>query len=194
MIKPQIAEERLSQKSDVEFLLKQENVLSILANKEDSIYIQGGGITYLDLAVELEEIKKAVMYFYEHDCGNVTKKGKWGEIKDNAEMIVNPHDPTKNLPFPSYIWVTEKNCGDTIKELDTKLKEIEIQKDNHPDFKYKEKYVLELATWNKNLEAVKIIGDFKVLPMNATVTILTDNETTYDTYMQALDHIMQGLN
>ena len=30
--------------------------------------------------------------------------------------------------------------------------------------------------------------------MNATVTILTDNETKYDTYMQVLDHIMQGLN
>jgi biopolymer transport protein ExbD len=196
MIKPQISEERLSQKSDVEFLLKQENVLSILANKEDSIYIQGGGLTYLDLAVELEEIKKAVMYFYEHDYNkpskNALKKDRY--IAKNNEIITNPYDPSKELPFPSYIWVSETNCNDTIKELELRLKEIESQNENHPDFEYKEKYVLELATWNKNLDAVKIIGDFKVLPVNATVTILTDNETTYDTYMQVLDHIMQGLN
>jgi len=191
MIKPQIAEERLSQKSDVEFLLKQENVLSILANKEDSIYIQGGGVTYLDKAVELEEIKKAVIYFYEHDY---IKDPNNNYIFPNGEIVANPHDQSKELPFPDYINVTLTNCNDTIEKLEEKLKLIEQLKENHPEYESKEKFVLELVTWNKNLDAVKVIGEFKMLPINATVTILTDNETKYETYMQVLDYIMQGLN
>lgn len=194
MIKPQISEERLSQKSDVEFLLKQENVLSILANKEDSVFIQGGGITYQDRAVDYERIKDAVMYFYEHDY-QTDPTNKY--VLRNNEVKVNPYDPSKNLPFPSYINVTLKNCNDTLEKLEEKIKQIEALEASDPDnpeIKVKEKYNLELATWSKYLEAVKILGDFKVLPINATVTILTDNETKYETYMQVLDYIMQGLN
>ncbi len=194
MIRPQIAEERLSQKSDVEFLLKQENVLSILANKQDSIYIHGGGVTYADKSVELEQIKNAVIYFYEHDY---IKDPANKYILQNDEIVVNPHDPTKKLPFPSYINVTVQNCNDTIKELNEKLKlisELEKSDPENPEIKLNEKYILELATWNKNLEAVNLLGDFKVLPVNATVTILTDNETKYETYMHVLDYIMQGLD
>ena len=101
--------------------------------------------------------------------------------------------PYENVPFN----VTLSNCNDTLEKLQEKLKQIEDLKNSDPEnpaIKLKEKYDLEQANWSKNLEAVKIVGDFKVLPMNATVTILTDNETKYDTYMQVLDHIMQGLN
>ena len=183
MIKPQISEERLSQKSDVEFLLKQENVLSILANKEDSVFIQGGGITYQDRAVDYERIKDAVMYFYEHDY-QTDPTNKY--VLRNNEVKVNPYDPSKNLPFPSYINVTLTNCNDTLEKLEEKIKQIEALEASDPDnpeIKVKEKYNLELATWSKYLEAVKILGDFKVLPINATVTILTDNEIR--TYLKA---------
>ena len=186
MIKPQVSEERLSQKSDVEFLLKPENVLSILANKEDDIYIQGGGNT-LDEAVELDKIKDAVIYFYEH---NYTKTANKYKLKNNEKVIKNG----KKLPFPSYINVTLSNCKDTIDKLNVILDEIENFNGDHPDFEQKEKYKLERDNWNNNLNAVKILGEFKVLPINATVTILTDNETKYDIYMQVLDQIMQGLN
>jgi biopolymer transport protein ExbD len=202
MIKPQISEERLSQKSDVEFLLKQENVLSILAPKPhpdynpdgDSVNILGGGITYRDGFCDFTRIKEAVIYFYEHDY-KTHPANKY--VLSNNEITINPNDPSKFLPFPSYINVTLSNCNDTLEKLQEKLKQIEELKNSDPEnpaIKLKEKYDLEQAYWSKNLEAVKILGDFKVLPMNATVTILTDNETKYDTYMQVLDHIMQGLN
>ena len=38
---PQVHEERLPQKSDVEFLLNERNVLQIMANKNDKIGIEG---------------------------------------------------------------------------------------------------------------------------------------------------------
>ena len=74
------------------------------------------------------------------------------------------------------------------------ISELEKSDPENPEIKLNEKYILELATWNKNLEAVNLLGDFKVLPVNATVTILTDNETKYETYMHVLDYIMQGLD
>ena len=56
------------------------------------------------------------------------------------------------------------------------------------------KFKAELFTWESNMSAQKIIGDFKVIPSLATVTIKTHDNTQYDIYMQILDQIMQGLN
>ena len=72
---PQVHEERLPQKSEVEFLLNEKNVLQIMANKNDKIGIEGE-------FAEMADIKDAVIEFYEHDPGtrnqpeyiNVTRK------------------------------------------------------------------------------------------------------------------------
>jgi len=59
---PQVHEERLPQKSDVEFLLNERNVLQIMANKNDKIGIEGE-------FAEIEDIQQAVKNFYEHKPG-----------------------------------------------------------------------------------------------------------------------------
>ena len=59
---PQVQEERLPQKSDVEFLLNEKNVLQIMANKNDKIGIEGE-------FAELEDIQHAVIKFYQHEDG-----------------------------------------------------------------------------------------------------------------------------
>ena len=59
---PQVQEERLPQKSDVEFLLNEKNVLQIMANKNDKIGIEGE-------FAELEDIQQAVIKFYQHEDG-----------------------------------------------------------------------------------------------------------------------------
>ena len=59
---PQVHEERLPQKSDVEFLLNERNVLQIMANKNDKIGIEGE-------FAEIEDIQKEVKKFYQHKEG-----------------------------------------------------------------------------------------------------------------------------
>ena len=59
---PQVHEERLPQKSDVEFLLNEKNVLQIMANKNDKIGIEGE-------FAEIEDIQNAVKNFYQHKEG-----------------------------------------------------------------------------------------------------------------------------
>ena len=59
---PQVHEERLPQKSDVEFLLNEKNVLQIMANKNDKIGIEGE-------FAEIEDIQNAVKKFYQHKEG-----------------------------------------------------------------------------------------------------------------------------
>lgn len=59
---PQVHEERLPQKSDVEFLLNERNVLQIMANKNDKIGIEGE-------FAEMEDIQKEVKKFYQHKTG-----------------------------------------------------------------------------------------------------------------------------
>tara|TARA_Y100001978_G_scaffold156247_1_gene141753 strand:- start:640 stop:1341 length:702 start_codon:yes stop_codon:yes gene_type:complete len=85
---PQVQEERLPQKSDVEFLLNEKNVLQIMANKNDKIGIEGE-------FAEMEDIKDAVIKFYQHDEG------------------------ARNLP--SYIEVDKATCEDTIESLEAAL-------------------------------------------------------------------------
>ena len=85
---PQVQEERLPQKSDVEFLLNEKNVLQIMANKNDKIGIEGE-------FAEMEDIKDAVIKFYQHDDG------------------------ARNLP--SYIEVDKATCEDTIESLEAAL-------------------------------------------------------------------------
>ena len=59
---PQVQEERLPQKSEVEFLLNERNVLQIMANKNDKIGIEGE-------FAEMSDIKEAVKEFYVHPEG-----------------------------------------------------------------------------------------------------------------------------
>ena len=59
---PQVHEERLPQKSDVEFLLNERNVLQIMANKNDKIGIEGE-------FAEITDIQSAVKKFYQHKDG-----------------------------------------------------------------------------------------------------------------------------
>tara|TARA_B100001287_G_scaffold268130_1_gene264056 strand:+ start:14311 stop:15006 length:696 start_codon:yes stop_codon:yes gene_type:complete len=59
---PQVHEERLPQKSDVEFLLNERNVLQIMANKNDKIGIEGE-------FAKMEDIKNEVKKFYQHKPG-----------------------------------------------------------------------------------------------------------------------------
>ena len=59
---PQVHEERLPQKSDVEFLLNERNVLQIMANKNDKIGIEGE-------FAEMEDIQREVKKFYQHKIG-----------------------------------------------------------------------------------------------------------------------------
>jgi len=59
---PQVHEERLPQKSDVEFLLNERNVLQIMANKNDKIGIEGE-------FAEITDIQNAVKKFYQHKDG-----------------------------------------------------------------------------------------------------------------------------
>ncbi len=81
---PQVHEERLPQKSEIQVLLSERNVLQILANKNDKIGIEGE-------FAELEDIKDAVMEFYVHPVGaenqpiytNVTEK----LCKDTLETL-----------------------------------------------------------------------------------------------------------
>ena len=59
---PQVHEERLPQKSDVEFLLNERNVLQIMANKNDKIGIEGE-------FADISDIQNAVKKFYQHKNG-----------------------------------------------------------------------------------------------------------------------------
>tara|TARA_B100000497_G_C7643838_1_gene387121 strand:+ start:278 stop:973 length:696 start_codon:yes stop_codon:yes gene_type:complete len=61
---PQVHEERLPQKSDVEFLLNERNVLQIMANKNDKIGIEGE-------FAEMEDIQREVKKFYQHKAGTL---------------------------------------------------------------------------------------------------------------------------
>ncbi len=148
---PQVHEERLPQKSEINFLLSERNVLQILANKNDKIGIEGE-------FAKLEDIKDAVQEFYVH--------------------------PPSAIDQPEYIQVTESICNDTIRKLEDVLLV-------YPDAAL---YQIELGIWTQRSEAVKMLGDFKTLHNNATISIQLDNSTKYETYMQVLDQIMQGLN
>ena len=59
---PQVHEERLPQKSEIEFLLNKTNVLQIQATKTDKIAIE-------EEFAKLEDIKDAVKEFYVHKDG-----------------------------------------------------------------------------------------------------------------------------
>ena len=118
MIKPQVADERLSRSSEDEppVLLKPENVLSILAPESGEIYISGGGFLFDDGPLELEEIKKAVIYFYEH-AHKPDPNNNYRFL--NNEKILNTYTPESGdyLPFPSYIRVSLLNCEKKLKNL-----------------------------------------------------------------------------
>ena len=149
---PQVHEERLPQKSDVEFLLNERNVLQIMANKNDKIGIEGE-------FAEITDIQNAVKKFYQHKDGTPNQ--------------------------PSYIEVTRKICEDTLESLENAL-------NVYPDAPL---FKIEQDAWKKRLDAcVAFGGGFQTLPNNATVSIQLDNSTTYVTYMNVLDQIMQGLN
>jgi biopolymer transport protein ExbD len=60
---PQVHEERLPQKSEIEFLLNKTNVLQIQATKTDKIAIE-------EEFAELDDIKAAVKEFYVHKKGD----------------------------------------------------------------------------------------------------------------------------
>ena len=149
---PQVHEERLPQKSDVEFLLNEKNVLQIMANKNDKIGIEGE-------FAEIEDIQKEVKKFYQHKPG------------------------TPNMP--DYVEVSRKICEDTLESLELALQ-------SYPDAAL---YKIEQDAWNRRLNACIAFGSgFKTLPNTATVSIQLDNATKYETYMNVLDQIMQGLN
>ena len=149
---PQVHEERLPQKSDVEFLLNERNVLQIMANKNDKIGIEGE-------FAEIEDIQQAVKNFYEHKPG------------------------APNMP--EYVEVNRKICEDTLEKLDFALQA-------YPDAAL---FKIEQGAWQRRLDACIAFGDgFKTLPNTATVSIQLDNATKYETYMNVLDQIMQGLN
>ena len=149
---PQVHEERLPQKSDVEFLLNQKNVLQIMANKNDKIGIEGE-------FAEMEDIQKAVKKFYQHKIGTPNQ--------------------------PEYIEVSRKICEDTLSSLELAL-------NAYPDAPL---YKIEQDAWSRRLNACVAFGSgFQTLPNTATVSIQLDNATKYETYMNVLDQIMQGLN
>tara|TARA_B100000927_G_scaffold165786_1_gene133555 strand:- start:1228 stop:1923 length:696 start_codon:yes stop_codon:yes gene_type:complete len=149
---PQVHEERLPQKSDVEFLLNEKNVLQIMANKNDKIGIEGE-------FANMEDIKNEVKKFYQHKSG------------------------TPNMP--DYVEVSRKICEDTLEALSAALQA-------YPDAAL---YKIEQDAWKRRLDACIAFGSgFKTLPNTATVSIQLDNSTKYETYMNVLDQIMQGLN
>ena len=61
---PQVHEERLPQKSDVEFLLNERNVLQIMANKNDKIGIEGE-------FADISDIQNAVKSFTNIKMGHL---------------------------------------------------------------------------------------------------------------------------
>ena len=67
---PQVHEERLPQKSDVEFLLNERNVLQIMANKNDKIGIEGE-------FAEMDDIQRSVKKFYQHKEGTQICQIMW---------------------------------------------------------------------------------------------------------------------
>jgi biopolymer transport protein ExbD len=149
---PQVHEERLPQKSDVEFLLNERNVLQIMANKNDKIGIEGE-------FAEMDDIQRSVKKFYQHKEG------------------------TPNMP--NYVEVSRKICEDTLESLESALQA-------YPDAAL---YKIEQDAWKKRLDACIAFGSgFQTLPNTATVSIQLDNATKYETYMNVLDQIMQGLN
>ena len=96
---PQVHEERLPQKSEIEFLLNKTNVLQIQATKTDKIAIE-------EEFAKLEDIQEAVKEFYVHKVGDrrwptyidVTRKVCEDTLKRLDEVLkVYPDAPLYNI-------------------------------------------------------------------------------------------------
>jgi biopolymer transport protein ExbD len=73
---PQVHEERLPQKSEIEFLLNKTNVLQIQATKSDKIAIE-------EEFAELDDIQEAVKEFYVHKKGD----SRWPKYIDVTKKV-----------------------------------------------------------------------------------------------------------
>jgi len=112
---PKVLEERLPQKIDDIIdppLVKKENVLEILANKNDQILIEGS-------RGEIEDIKDKVIEFYEHPIGSPD----WPSLEPINQSIVNQNiDKFKIL---SAQYPDDSRYADTLSRWETKKGVIE---------------------------------------------------------------------
>ena len=171
-------------------------ILSISYSIEKTEYqfeifsIPGDAITHalagLSAPSSISLNEKNVLQIMANKNDKIGIEGEFAEMEDIQKAVKKFYQHKIGTPNqPEYIEVSRKICEDTLASLDAALAA-------YPDAPL---YKIEQDAWSRRLDACIAFGSgFQTLPNTATVSIQLDNATKYETYMNVLDQIMQGLN
>ncbi len=104
------------------------------------------------------------------------------ELKDGAiEFLTNP---TNSPDLPEKVLITKSKCEQQIAQLKSFIAQ-------QPDRDDLEK---DLEKWEKKLNTVQLIGEYRELPGSAIISLQNDNGTTYDMYIQVQNELQSAVN
>jgi biopolymer transport protein ExbD len=135
-------------------ILLERNVLSIQANFNDELLVNGEQLQVADL-------KEKVIEFMKNE-------------KDD-ELLPIMDD------------VNKTTCEDRIKTLKQNIEE-------NPDNESIEVWQSDLKEWEARLNAVAVVGPYRVIPKLSVISVQTDNGTSYSYYMKIQDALKGAIN
>lgn len=111
-----------------------------------------------------------------------------GELKDISELKAGAIEfftnPENSEDLPEKRWVRKADCESNIAQIKSVLAA------NPKNFEAKQ----SLKKWEKKLNAVELLGEYKELPSSAIVSLQNDNGTSYDMYIQVQNELQSAIN
>ena len=107
------------------------------------------------------------------------------DLKETVkEFMVNKNDDPE---LPDMLDVTKQFCEG---KIDTLKRNIESDPNNESF----ELWKIDLKDWEARLDAVKVVGSFRVIPKLSVISVQTDNGTSYEYYIKIQDALKGAIN
>jgi biopolymer transport protein ExbD len=162
--------------------VKQRNVFVALVNLNDALLVENN-------PMDIRDVKAAAKDFLiasgdglmSHPVGRKT-------VGPNRDVSTIYDASGKNLLFPERVWVRRA-------EVELKVAEYQQYVKAAPDDKKRDAFTKILERWQDKLTTLELLGgDYKELPPSAVISLQTDRNTTYNTYMQVQNELTAAVN
>jgi len=111
-----------------------------------------------------------------------------GELKDISELKAGAIEfftnPENSEDLPEKRWVRKADVESNIVQIKSVLAA------NPKNFEARQ----SLKKWEKKLNAVELLGEYKELPSSAIISLQNDNGTSYDMYIQVQNELQSAIN
>ena len=161
--------------------VKQRNVFVALVNLNDALLVENN-------PMDIRDVKAAAKDFLIASGDGVMSHPVGRKTVGPTRDVSTIYDASgKNLLFPEREWVRKADVEARVAEYQQYVKAA-------PDDNKRDAFAKILERWQHKLTTSELLGgDYKQLPASAVISLQTDRNTSYDTYMRVMVNVVNAI-